>query len=79
MEVRETITKIRISREQKEPSRWNEKHFWIVFEGLSFGEKIKNSRHKCSGMRFCKCLLPLTEKYLLYNLPQKKIVGLQFL
>ena len=33
--------KIWISRERKELFRWNKKHF-IVFEGLSFGENIKN-------------------------------------
>ena len=33
-------TKIWISREQKELYRWNKKHF-SVFEGLSFGEKLK--------------------------------------
>ena len=47
---REKITKIWISRELKELFRWNKKHFFIVFEGLSFGEKnknfIKNSGHK---------------------------------
>ena len=36
---REKITKNWISREQKELFRWNRKHF-IVFKGLSFGEKI---------------------------------------
>ena len=34
--------KIWIYREQKEPFRWNKKHF-SVFEGLSIGEKNKNS------------------------------------
>ena len=47
---KEKYTKIWISRDWKELYRWNEKHF-IVFKGLSFGEKIKkkkdkNSRHK---------------------------------
>ena len=37
----EKITKNWISQEQKELFRWNKKHF-IVSEGLSFGEKIKN-------------------------------------
>ena len=32
-------TKIWISRERKELFRWNKKTFFIVFEGLSFGEK----------------------------------------
>ena len=35
---REKITKIWISWEQKGLCRWNEKTFFIVFEGLSFGE-----------------------------------------
>ena len=34
-------TKIWLSREGKELFRWNKKSF-IVFEGLSFGEKRKN-------------------------------------
>ena len=34
-------TKIWISRERKELFRWNKKHFFIVFEGLSFDEKLK--------------------------------------
>ena len=33
-------TKTWISRERKEPFRWNKKLF-IFFEGLSFGEKLK--------------------------------------
>ena len=37
----EKNTKIWISRERKELFRWNKKHF-SVFDGLSFGEKIKN-------------------------------------
>ena len=32
-------TKIWISQEWKELFRWNKKHFFIVFEGLSFGGK----------------------------------------
>ena len=32
-------TKIGISRERKELFRWNKKTSFIVFEGLSFGEK----------------------------------------
>ena len=32
-------TKICISRERKDLFRWNKKTFFIVFEGLSFGEK----------------------------------------
>ena len=39
--------KISLSREQKEPFRWN-KNYFSVFKGLSFGEKknlIKNSGH----------------------------------
>ena len=32
-------TKIWISPEWKELSRWNKKTFFIVFEGLSFSEK----------------------------------------
>ena len=32
-------TKIWLCREQKEFFRWNKKTFFIVFEGLSFGEK----------------------------------------
>ena len=42
-------TKIWISREWKELFSWNKKHFFIVFEGLSFGEKLKfdkKSGHK---------------------------------
>ena len=35
------ITKIWISEELKELFQWNRKYFFIVFEGLSFGEKIK--------------------------------------
>ena len=35
---RAKITKTWISRERKEPFRWN---FFIVFQGLSLGEKIK--------------------------------------
>ena len=35
------ITKTWISREWKELFRWNKKHFFTVFEGLSFGKKIK--------------------------------------
>ena len=34
-------TKLWISWEQKELSGWNKKHFFIVFQGLSFGEKNK--------------------------------------
>ena len=33
--------KIWISQEPKELFRWNKKHFFIVFEGLSFSEQIK--------------------------------------
>ena len=33
--------KIWISRERKELFRWNEKTFFIVFKGLSFGGKLK--------------------------------------
>ena len=33
-----------ISRERKELFRWNKKTFFIVFEGLSFSEKIKNKK-----------------------------------
>ena len=39
-------TKIWISQEQKELFSWNKKHFFKVFEGQSFGEKIKNSGQK---------------------------------
>ena len=42
-------TKIWISRERKELFGWNKKTFFIVFEGLLFGEKqkfYKNSGHK---------------------------------
>ena len=39
-------TKIWISQERKEVLRWNKQHFFIVFEGLSFCEKIKNSGHR---------------------------------
>ena len=38
---REKITKNWISRKRKELFRWNKKHFFIVFKGLSFGEKKK--------------------------------------
>ena len=31
-----------ISQEQNELFRWNKKRFFIVFKGLSFGQKIKN-------------------------------------
>ena len=41
MADREKI-KIWISGEQKELFRWNKKTFFIVFEGLSFEEEIKN-------------------------------------
>ena len=34
-------TKISIPGERKDLFRWNKKTFFIVFEGLSFGEKIK--------------------------------------
>ena len=34
-----------ISREQKELCRWKQGTI-IIISGLSFGEKIKNSRHK---------------------------------
>ena len=37
---RDKITRIWISRTQKELFRWNKEHF-SVFKGLSFGEKIK--------------------------------------
>ena len=33
--------KNQISWEQQDVFRWNKKTFFIVFEGLSFGEKIK--------------------------------------
>ena len=36
---REEITKTWTSWERKELFRWNKKTFFIVFEGLSFGEK----------------------------------------
>ena len=39
---REKITNVWISRERKELFRWNKKHFFIVFKGLSFGEKNEN-------------------------------------
>ena len=39
---REKITQNWISWERKELFRWNKKKNFIVFEGLSFGEKIKN-------------------------------------
>ena len=32
-------TKAWISQERKELSRWNKKHFFLIFEGLSFGWK----------------------------------------
>ena len=35
------ITKSWISQERKDLFRWNKKTFFKVFEGLSFGEKIK--------------------------------------
>ena len=38
---REKITKIWISRERKQLLGWNKKIFSTIFEGLSFGEKIK--------------------------------------
>ena len=37
-------TKIGISWEWKELFRWNKKTFLIVFEGLSFGKKLKNDK-----------------------------------
>ena len=45
---KEKTTKMWISRERKELFRLNKKIFFIVFKGLSFGEKklIKNSVHK---------------------------------
>ena len=42
---REKITENWISWEQKELFRWN-RLFFIVFEGLSFGEEIIYSGHK---------------------------------
>ena len=38
---REKITKNWIFREWKELFRWNKKAFFVIFKGLSFGEKIK--------------------------------------
>ena len=38
---REKITKIWISLEPNELFKWNKKRFPIVFEGLSFDEKIE--------------------------------------
>ena len=38
---RVNITKSWTSWERKELFQWNKKHFFIVFEGLSFDEKIK--------------------------------------
>ena len=40
------LQKLKISQERKELFRWNKKTFFIVFERLSFGEKLKNSGHK---------------------------------
>ena len=40
-EEEEKNTKIWISQERKELFRWKKKHF-SIFEGLSFGEKIKD-------------------------------------
>ena len=37
-------TKLGISREWKELFRWNKKTFFIVFQGLSFGKKLKNKK-----------------------------------
>ena len=37
-------TKIGICWEWKELFRWNKKTFLIVFEGLSFGKKLKNDK-----------------------------------
>ena len=34
-------TKSWLSRERKDPFKLNKKTFFIVFDGLSFGEKIK--------------------------------------
>ena len=46
--VEDGNTKVWISREWKELSLFfmKLKAFFIVFEGLSFGEKIKNGGHK---------------------------------
>ena len=48
-----------ISQEWNKIFRWNKKHF-SVFEGLSFGEKIKNSGHK-KNQKSCFLLLTPTE------------------
>ena len=42
----ERNAKIWISWEGKELFRWKKKALSKVFQGLSFGEKIKNSGHK---------------------------------
>ena len=42
---RKTVIKMWISQEQNELFRWNQKHF-VVFEGLSSGEKIKKTADK---------------------------------
>ena len=48
---KEKYTKIWISRDWKELYRWNKKHF-IVFKGLSFGEKIKKKKIKIPDTSF---------------------------
>ena len=47
-------TKIWISRERKEIFRWNKNISSMVFEGLSFGEKIKKKKNVCCKSKYTK-------------------------
>ena len=54
----EKITKIWIFRQQKELFRWNKKHLFIIFEGLSFGGKKRNLKKKqgTQALRMNMCI-----------------------